>query len=205
MLKDLLKEYASVKIISVVSNNNNSEKNTNQILNKIAKYINGNEGELSPSSVDKYIAMMAFYEMFEREIGGDMSDCFCYYYSTLVIQDKSLPATQRVEGNKFRAFILVNSDFMERIISMSQSRFNGYNGNLKDKSFFDILLLSDLYKAWDSDPSSPLLLALQRQAPNVAAKYPELSREQILNEGEIAHKAVFRTIKSIVEKRFFKS
>ena len=86
------------------------------------------------------------------------------------------------------------------ILSMAQAPINEYNGNLTETEFFDILLLSDVYKAWDSDPNSSLLDKLKRQAPNVAAMHPNLSRGQVLTEGDLAHKALFDIIETLVKK-----
>ena len=85
-------------------------------------------------------------------------------------------------------------------MSMAQAPFNGYEGNLTESEFFDILLLSDVYKAWDSDPSSSMLSNLQKQAPKVASLHPSFSRSQVLSEGELAHKALFDVIEPIVKK-----
>ena len=60
--------------------------------------------------------------------------------------------------------------------------------------------MSDVYKAWDSDPDSPMLEDLKKQAPKVAAMHPSLSKAQVLTEGELAHKSVFGIIESLVEK-----
>ena len=69
-----------------------------------------------------------------------------------------------------------------------------YKGHLDESSFFDLLLLSDVYKAWDVDPSSDMLTSLKRQASNVARLHPNYTKQQIIAEGELAHQAVFKMI-----------
>lgn len=145
--------------------------------------------------------MMAFFEMSVRKIGGDIPALLCYYYSSLVANDSSLPVNIRANGYRFRAFVeFKNMDKWNIIMSMAQAPFNGYEGNLTESEFFDILLLSDVYKAWDSDPSSSMLSNLQKQAPKVASLHPSFSRSQVLSEGELAHKALFDVIEPIVKK-----
>lgn len=73
-----------------------------------------------------------------------------------------------------------------------------YKGNLDENSFFDILLLADVYKAWDIDPDSAMLADLKRQAPNVAMNHPNLNKEQVQMEGFLAHEAVFRIIENLI-------
>ena len=144
--------------------------------------------------------MMAFFDMFAREMGKDMSALLCYYYSSLVANDSSLTTNNRVHGNRFRAFITFkNMDKWDRIFTMAQAPAY-YRGNLSDDSFFDILLLSDVYKAWDSDPDSPLLANLKKQSTKVEALYPSLSRTQVLTEGEFAHEALFGVIECLLKR-----
>ena len=146
--------------------------------------------------------MLAFWEMFAREIGREMASLLCYYYSSLVVNDNSLPIKKRDQGNKYRAFITFKNMKNNRwnfIFAMAQTS-TGYKGKLTEDSFFNILLLSDVYKAWDTDPDSPLLNDLKKQSANVAALHPSLSRTQVLTEGEIAHKAVFSVVELLLKE-----
>ena len=200
MLNDLLKHYAATKVSYELVGKDSTQESV-QILKKIEETLKMNDWKITSASVENNtIAMMAFYEMFAREIGHDIPALLCYYYSSLVANDNSLPAENRAHGNRFRAFITFKNMDENRwnlIFSMAQAPCD-YNGNLKDDSFFDILLLSDVYKAWDSDPDSSLLNDLKRQSTKVAALHPSLSRTQVLTEGEIAHKAVFGVIESLL-------
>ena len=81
------------------------------------------------------------------------------------------------------------------------SPIGNYKGHLTGESFFDLLLLSDVYKAWDADPTNPTLANLKRQAPNVAANHPTFSRTKVIEEGVLAHEALFAVIKSILKIR----
>jgi hypothetical protein len=201
MLNSLLKQYSAVKVYSLVGNNDPNQELV-QIFRQIEDTLKKSDWKITPMSVENNsIAMMAFFEMFVRKIGGDMPALLCYYFSSLVAEDNSLPTSKRLDGNRLRAFITFkNMNKWNMIISMAQAPFSGYNGKLTERSFFDILLLSDVYKAWDSDPDSPMLEDLKKQAPKVAAMHPSLSKAQVLTEGELAHKSVFEIIESLVEK-----
>ena len=201
MLNSLLKQYSAVKVYSLVGNNDPNQELV-QIFRQIEDTLKKSDWKITPMSVENNsIAMMAFFEMFVRKIGGDMPALLCYYFSSLVAEDNSLPTSKRLDGNRLRAFITFkNMNKWNMIISMAQAPFSGYNGKLTERLFFDILLLSDVYKAWDSDPDSPMLEDLKKQAPKVAAMHPSLSKAQVLTEGELAHKSVFGIIESLVEK-----
>ena len=201
MLNDLLEKYAATQFLSDVKGNDSSQDSI-QILKKIENLLIRNDWKITSSSIENNsLAMMAFFEMYARGIGGDVPALLCYYYSTLVANDNSLPAELRYDGNRFRAFITYkNMDKWDMLLSMARAPFNGYEGNLDNTSFIDILLLSDVYKAWDLDPSDSLLDKLKRQAPKVAAMHPTFSRGQVMYEGELAHKAVYNIVKSLVKK-----
>ncbi|MBQ2506917.1 MAG: hypothetical protein II530_00310 [Bacteroidaceae bacterium] len=201
MLNELLKHYSATKILFEVEGKDSTQESV-QILRQIEDVLKKNEWKITSSSVENNsLAMMAFFEMSVREIGGDIPALLCYYYSSLVANDSSLPVNIRANGYRFRAFVeFKNMDKWNIIMSMAQAPFNGYEGNLTESEFFDILLLSDVYKAWDSDPSSSMLSNLQKQAPKVASLHPSFSRSQVLSEGELAHKALFDVIEPIVKK-----
>lgn len=200
MLNNLLKQYAATKISCEFAGTDSTQESV-KILRKIEETLKNNKWNITSFPVENNtIAMMAFFDMFAREMGKDMSALLCYYYSSLVANDSSLPTKNREHGNRFRAFITFkNMDKWDRIFTMAQAPVY-YSGNLSDDSFFDILLLSDVYKAWDSDPESSMLANLKKQSPKVAALHPSLSRTQVLTEGEMAHKAVFDVIVFFVKR-----
>ena len=201
MLNNLLKQYSATKILFEVEGKDSAQESV-RILEQIEETLKNGEWKITSSSVENNtMAMLAFFEMSVRKIGGDLPSLFCYYYSSLVANDNSLPYNKRIDGNRYRAFVTFkNVEKWNMILSMAQAPFSGYNGNLTERSFFDILLLSDVCKAWDSDLSSPMLAKLQKQAPIVSATHPTLSKAQVMAEGELAHKAVFSVIESIVKK-----
>lgn len=65
-------------------------------------------------------------------------------------------------------------------------------------STVNLLLLSDVYQAWDADKSSAMLQNLKKQTPMVAANYPTFTRQQIITEGELAHEAVLNIVNTII-------
>lgn len=202
MLNNLIKEYARVRVSYEIAGKDPIQE-VQKVLNKIANYLSQHEWKCNPSSIENNTwAMCVFFEMFANKIGGDMPALLCYYFSTLIARDTNLPLNSRLEGNKHRAFIIFkNMDNWDRIIMMARlAPMAEYKGHLDENSFFDILLLGDVYKAWDVDPDSAMLSSLKRQTPNVARNHPQFSRQQVMTESELAHEAVFHIIESLVTK-----
>ena len=73
-------------------------------------------------------------------------------------------------------------------------------GKLEEKAFFDFLILSDVYKAWNIDPTHPIMSKLKKQVPNIESCYPSYNKEQVIFEAELAHTAIFDLIKSRLAK-----
>ena len=200
MLNQLIKEYARVHVSYAMVGTDGSQEIVN-VLHKIENYLSKQKWQCNPAEIENKIwAMCAFFEMLSRKIGGDMPAMLCYYFSTLVSKDCTLPEKSRLEGNKHRAFVVFKTmDDWDRIYMMARlAPMAEYKRNLDEGSFFDILLLSDVYKAWDVDPDSSLLANLKRQAPNVARNHPNITKHQAMIEGELAHEAVFGIIENLV-------
>ena len=201
MILRLLKEYSQIRISYEMVGKDPSMEIV-KVLNRLGEELAKNDWKCSPSDVPTdTIAMCAFFEMFARKIGGDASIMLCYYYSSRVANDYSLPEKARAEGNKHRAFIVFkNMDKLNMTFNLAcNSPIAGYRGRLNSNQFVDLLLLSDVYKAWDVDSNSAMLQNLKRQAPLVAANHPTFSKQQIITEGELAHEAVFNIISISVE------
>lgn len=199
-IKQLLKEYSQVRV-SYEAVGRNASAETNRVLNLLAAELTKNNWKCSPSDVPTdTIAMCAFFEMFAQKIGGVNAVLLSYFYSSRVAKDFSLPTTARVEGNKIRAFtVFKNIDQLSRIFNFAcNSPIGNYKGKLNDHQFVDLLLLSDVYQAWDADNSSAMLQNLKKQTPMVAANYPTFTRQQIITEGELAHDAVLNIINTII-------
>lgn len=72
MLNSLLKQYSAVKVFSLVGNNDPNQELV-QIFRQIEDTLKKSDWKITPMSVENNsIAMMAFFEMFVRKIGGDM-------------------------------------------------------------------------------------------------------------------------------------
>ncbi len=201
MVFQLLKEYSQVHIANAIVDRDSTEEIVD-VLNRLAVELTKNKWRCSPSDVPTdTIAMCAFYEMFVRKIGGDAPIMLCYYYSSRVIKNTSLPINARLEGYKHRAFIVFkNMDKLDMTFSLAcNAPIARYKGNLNNNQFVDLLLLSDVYQAWDTDDESRMLQNLKQQAPKVAATHPSFSKKQIITEGALAHDAVLNIIKNIVE------
>lgn len=201
MLNNLLREYAATRVSYAFAGTDPTTAIID-VLNKIDKELSKTKYKSDPSSIEnKTTAMLAFFEMFVRKIGGDMPALCCYYYSTLVANDTSLPHNPRITGNLYRAFITFkNMDKWNMLWSIARTApINRYRGHLDETAFLDLLLLSDVYKAWDADSDSPLFATLKRQAPSVASNHPNYTKEQVMVEGELAHKAIFNVVETLVK------
>ncbi len=200
MISKLLREYSQIRI-SFEAVGKDSSTEITKVLNQLAVELTKNKWRCSSiEAPTDTIAMCAFFEMFARKIGGDATIMLCYYYSSRVANDHSLPNRTRIEGNKYRAFIVFKGmeKFNMAINLACNSHISGYRGNLNTNQFFDLLLLSDVYKAWDADSNSSMLQNLKKQAPFVAANHSTFSKQQIINEGELAHEALLNVISNII-------
>lgn len=201
MITKLLGDYSQIRISYEVARKDPSTEIA-KTLNQLAAELAKNGWRCPPTEVPTdAIAMSAFYEMFVLKIGPDAPIMLCYYYSSRVANDHSLPTNVRALGNKFRAFIVVKAiDKLNMVFNLAcNAPIGGYRGKLKGQQFFDLALTSDIYKAWDTDNGDPLLQSLKRQAPTVASNYPTFTKQQIIAEGEIAHEAVLRIVSSFIK------
>lgn len=198
MLNNLIKEWARVRVANEMVGNKGTEELA-KVLHNVTSYLSSHDWKCDPATIDNNTwAMCMFFEMFAYKIGGDTPAMMCYYFSSLVANDKNIPENQRLEGNKYRAFIVFkNMSKWDDIITMARLA-PMYKGNLDASSFLDILLLSDVYKAWDVDPNSAMLTNLKNQAPNVARNHPNITKQQSLVEGSLAHEVLFSIIKDLV-------
>ena len=73
-----------------------------------------------------------------------------------------------------------------------------YRGNLGDNKLFDILLLSDVYKAWNQNSDDEMFAKIKLQAPHVVGIHSELTKQVVLEEGELAHEAVLKIVERLI-------
>lgn len=205
---DLIYEYLQNRVGSALVQKDNSPL-IMEILNKIAlefKKDNSWQEELR-SCIDKYawmnegVLMSVFYEMFVRKIGNNLPMLLAYVYSSRVAKDESFSLTNRLEGYKIRAKIVFGSmDRLDRVMILARTAPMGkYRGSLDDNQFFDILLLSDVYKAWNQNDDDELFAKIKLQAPRVAQVHSGLTKQKVLKEGELAHKAVLNIVERLIK------
>jgi hypothetical protein len=202
MLNDLIKEYIRVRASHAMAGGNGTQEIV-KVLHDVENYLSVNGWKCNPSLIENNTwAMCMFYEMLSYKIGGDTPAMMCYYFSTLVAQDSNLPEDTRHEGNKYRAFIIFKSiGKWDGIISEARlAPVAEYKGHLDESSFFDILLLGDVYKAWNVDSNSRMLANLKEQALTVASSHPSITRQQAMIESELAHAALFKVIELLIKK-----
>ena len=201
MVTKLLRDYSQIRI-SYEATRRNPSAEIAKTLNQLAAELAKNGWRCPPTEVPTdAIAMSAFFEMFALKIGSDAPIMLCYYYSSRVANDRSFPTNVRALGNKFRAFIVFKAmDKLNMAFNLAcNAPIGGYRGKLRGQQFFDLALISDIYKAWDTDNGDPLLQNLKRQAPMVAANHPTFTKQQIITEGELAHEAVLRIVSSFIK------
>ncbi|MDY2641767.1 MAG: hypothetical protein SOW01_05260 [Mediterranea sp.] len=199
MLDSLLKEYSRTLIASQYFEDRAVEE-TAVVLHKINDYLKANKYKDELIIEDMTMAMCAFYDMCSRKIGGFYISLFSYFSCTAVANKTYLPQDTRLNGIMLRAFTTFtwfNSWY--KILTLARtSPIGRYEGNLDEKSFFDILLLSDVYKVWNIDNDHPTLYKLKSQAPFIAHNYPNFTKQQIIKEGELANEALFNIVASII-------
>lgn len=201
MLNKLIHEYTTAALITELEGKAETPILI-KALNNVASYLSQYNWKCNPATIldNKIWAMNMFFDMFVREIGGSGPAMMCYYFSSLVAKDYSLTEESRLEGNKIRAFVIYFNlnkwnYIFRRVIFAPKTE---YKGHLDKDSFLDILLLGDVYMAWDISPNSALLAKLKKQAPTIARNHPNITRQQTVIESELAHEAVFEIIKTLV-------
>ena len=90
----------------------------------------------------------------------------------------------------------MNLDTFERFITLAHDApIIGYNGILSAEEFFDFLIMSDAYLVWNSDLESNILKSIQKLVIQHESNHPNFSKQEIIQEGEKAHSALFSSIK----------
>ncbi|MBR0265278.1 MAG: hypothetical protein IJQ60_15520 [Prevotella sp.] len=168
-------------------------------LSEIASVFEKNDWKYVPGSItDISVAMCAMFDIFTC-LKQDNASLLCYYFSSMVANNSSLPLQERTKGNRYRAYIFLKDMkgwAYQCELTTSFKDINYYNGHLTD-DFYDLSLLSDVYRAWRS--RGALLDNLKDQVPRIMMKYPKYTKEKVLLEGELAHNALFEGIRGVVE------
>ena len=171
-------------------------------LSEIASFFESNNWVISPGTItNNSVAMCAMFDIFTclKQYEASM---FCYYFSSLVADDSSLPLQECLKGNRYRAYNFIKDmegwrSRCDLFLALHNDLNIIYEGHLTNE-FFDLSLLYDVYKAWRS--GGALLDNLKNQVPRIIANYPNYSKEKVLLEGELAHKAMFEYIRSTIEE-----
>lgn len=204
---DLIYDYLQNRVGNAIVQKDYSPR-IMEILNKIAlefKKDNSWQEELR-SCNDKYawmnegVLMIVFYNMFVKKIGNDLPLLLAYIYSSRVAKDESFSLANRLEGYKTRAKIVFGCmDRLDRIMLLARTAPMGrYRGHLDGNQFFDILLLSDVYKVWSQNGGDEMFTKIKLQAPHVACVHSELTKQEVLEEGELAHEAVLNIVERLI-------
>lgn len=169
-------------------------------LSEIASIFDKNDWKYVPGAItDISTAMCAMFDIFTC-LKQEKASLVCYYFSSLVANDSSLPLQERLKGNQYRAFIFLKDmegwAYRCELFTTLFKDTNNYNGHFTN-DFYDLSLLYDVYKAWQL--GGALLDNLKKQTPRIMLKYPKYSKEKVLLEGELAHNALFERIRRVVE------
>lgn len=204
MLNSLIEEYAKT-LDDNYSMDGDIEEYSDKILEKIACELEQEEWESKILGItNKYNAMLTFWFLFIREIRREYfpASYLCYYFSSLVANDTSLPEEMRLEGNEYRALIMFKSMNGLEWYSFLMQALNSiyYKGSLKERPFLDLMILGDTYKAWNIDPYNYIMHNIRTQAPSIASVYPSYTKDQVIHEAELSHEAVL----SLINKRLTK-
>lgn len=201
MINSLLSDFRRYALLNASYESPATQRMLLQTLKGIEQELKKNKYKCDPSTIeDKVSAATAFYYMFEYGIAEAASSYLCYCLSTLVAEDINLPMESRLKGYMCRALITYKnlSNWNLSLSVLYDSPLSNYAGHLDFKTFIDFMLLSDIYGAWDIDPSNPIFDSLKRMAPGVKDKYPKFSMTEIIYEGTLAHQAVFNIFGSKV-------
>ncbi len=120
-------------------------------LSEIASIFEKNDWKYVPGTItDISTAVCAMFDIFTC-LKQNKASILCYYFSSLVVNDSSLPLQERLKGNRYRAYIFLK-DMEEwayscELFTTLFKNTNNYNGHFTN-DFYDLSLLYDVYKAW---------------------------------------------------------
>lgn len=156
---------------------------------------------IEQNATDVFSATLLFSEMSLRKI-GQFSPFLAYYYGTLSQRLNTVPDHSKTDALRLRLFAIFQYlEIFDRFINLAHTApMMGYEGNLSMEQFFDFLIMADAYRVWDSDESSSMLNSIKRLVNQHKANHPQFTREQIIEEGKKAHKALFTAIKFALQK-----
>lgn len=156
---------------------------------------------IEQNATDVFSATLLFSEMSMRKI-GQFSPFLAYYYGTMSQKLTTIPAHSKIAALRLRLFALFQHlESFDRFINLAHTApMMEYEGNLSIEQFFDFLIMSDAYRVWDSDDDSSMLTSIKRLVNQHKINHPNYTREQIIWEGEKAHKALFTAVKYVLHK-----
>lgn len=195
--RQLSVSQAMAEAASEVALNNATRQKENFFLR-----INESMSELiEQNATDVFSATLLFSEMSMRKI-GQFSPFLAYYYGTMSQQLTTIPSNSKVAALRLRLFALFQHlESFDRFINLAHTApMMEYEGNLSIEQFFDFLIMSDAYRVWDSDDESSMLKSIKGLVNQHKENHPQFTREQIIQEGEKAHKALLTAMKYVLHK-----
>ncbi|MDE6522757.1 MAG: hypothetical protein K2L17_08075 [Muribaculaceae bacterium] len=195
-LQQAITKYRQLKVAEAATKAlNGNIRSINEDTVNLFHEVNENLGIMrNDYTDDPFSACLLFSEMSIRQI-GELAPFLAYYYGTLAQSQDKISAHSKIDARRMRLFAMFkNLETFDRAIMLAHAPISGYTGKLNDQEFFDFLIMSDVYLVWDSDDNSTLLKSLKSQTLKNIRNHSKFSKDEIMKEGEKAHKALFTII-----------
>lgn len=189
-LDTAINKYRQLKVSSVITHT--VEKDLVSFFKEIKDNI---PTLIKDKTNDPFTATLMFSELSFRKITG--YSYIAYYYGS-ICQNANIPKNLKDTAKRLRLEVFFsNLEEFDNLITFARTApFIGYKGNLEAQPFLDFLIMSDAYEVWDSDKDDKLLKSIQNLVITHENHYPSYTKQQIIQEGNLAHQALFNAIKT---------
>lgn len=206
-IKELIERYRIEYSTMQLLGKDNVFEATNETLKELANaLLRGSdefvdEGELVQwqkelnEVTDYQSAMLAFFDMEVRGISKRVSAYLAYYYASMLIDDQ-LKSNESAEDAYYMRSMIVFKNmnaFFDQVHWIRKDQ-DLYKGQLDERQFNDLLLLANVYCAWNVETDNPSWDNVRRQVPIVASNHPGFSKTEVIKVGLEASDAMFKYI-----------
>lgn len=142
-------------------------------------------------------AALVFFDMSIKGASKKITAILSYYYLSKILAKKPLSNFYRMRALIVykRSSIFIN--YAEK--AMTQH----YAGNLNNRNFFDILLLSDVYNGWNGIFGEDIFAQLKEESTRIASIHQYFTKDEVLEEGKKACKSLNEYISKMLESPYF--
>ena len=120
-----------------------------------------------------------------------------YYYLSKILTIRPLSNFYRMRA------LIVYKRSSTFIYYAEKAMTQHYVGNLNNKNFFDILLLSDVYKGWNGNFGEDAFAQLMKDSTRIASIHQYFTKNEVLEEGNKACKSINEYISKMLESPYF--